>query len=113
MANTRDFPGSPVVKTFQCGVYAGLIPGQGTKTPHALGPKHQNIRQKQYCNKFNKDFKSHPHKKKKNLKENGQHKIPKHEGALHRGEKIHVSNLLLASKTRQLGTQILNPSLGL
>ena len=68
MANTRDFPGSPVVKTFECGVDAGSIPGQGTKTPHALGPKHQNIRQKQYCNKFNKDFKSHPHKKKKILK---------------------------------------------
>ena len=23
---------------------------------HALGPKHQNIKQKHYCNKFNKDF---------------------------------------------------------
>ena len=44
---------------------AGLIPGQGTKTRHALGAKHQNIRQKQYCNKFNKDFKNHPHPKKK------------------------------------------------
>ena len=33
------------------------IPGQGTKIQHALGPKNQNIKQKQYCNKFNKDFK--------------------------------------------------------
>ena len=33
------------------------IPGQGTKIQHALGPKNQNIKQKQYCNKSNKDFK--------------------------------------------------------
>ena len=42
----------------------GLIPGLGTKIPHASGPKTKNIKQKQYCNKFNKDFKS----EKKNLK---------------------------------------------
>ena len=36
---------------------AGSIPGQGAKIPHATWPKHQNIKQKQYCNKFNKDFK--------------------------------------------------------
>ena len=35
----------------------GLIPGQGTDIPHALRPKNQNIKQKQYCNRFNKDFK--------------------------------------------------------
>ena len=35
---------------------AGSIPGWGAKIPHALGPKNQNIKQKQYCNKFNKDF---------------------------------------------------------
>ena len=32
-------------------------------TPHALGPKSQNIKQKEYCNKFNKDFRSGPHQK--------------------------------------------------
>ena len=32
-----------------------------------LQPKSQNIKQKQYCNKFNKDFKNGPHLKKKNL----------------------------------------------
>ena len=42
---------------------AGSIPGQGAKIPHTLGPKHQNIKQKQYCNKFNKDFKNGPHQK--------------------------------------------------
>ena len=30
---------------------AGSISGQGTKIPHAVWPKNQNIRQKQYCNK--------------------------------------------------------------
>ena len=32
-------------------------------TPHALGPKSQNIKQKQYCNKFNKDVRNGPHQK--------------------------------------------------
>ena len=36
----------------------GLIPGQETKILHALQLKSQNIKQKQYCNKFNKDFKT-------------------------------------------------------
>ena len=58
----RDFPGGPVVKTSpsNAGV-AGSIPGWGAKIPHASGPKNQNIKQKQYCNKFNKGFKSGPH----------------------------------------------------
>ena len=57
-----DFPGSPVVKTSPCNAEgAGSIPGQGAKIPHASGPKKQNIRSKQYCNKFNKDFKNSPH----------------------------------------------------
>ena len=33
------------------------IPGRVGKTPHDLEPKNQNIQQKQYCNKFNKDLK--------------------------------------------------------
>ena len=48
----------------------GLIPGGGAKIPHALGPKNQNMKQKQYCNKVNKDFKNGPHQKKKSLKKN-------------------------------------------
>ena len=35
----------------------GLIAGRGVKIPHALWPQNQNIKQKQYCNKFNKDLK--------------------------------------------------------
>ena len=42
---------------------AGSIPGQRAKIPHAAGPKNQNIKQKQYCNKFSKDFKTGPHQK--------------------------------------------------
>ena len=34
---------------------ASSIPDLGAKIPHALQPKNQNM--KQYCNKFNKDFK--------------------------------------------------------
>ena len=34
--------------------------GQGAKIPHALWPENQNIKQKQYCNKFSKDFKNRP-----------------------------------------------------
>ena len=29
--------------------------------PHASRPKEQNIKQKEYCNKFNKDFKNGPY----------------------------------------------------
>ena len=38
----------------------------GAKIPHASRPKNQNIKkkkQKQYCNKFNKDFKNDPYQK--------------------------------------------------
>ena len=44
----------------------GSIPSRGAEIPHALWPENQNIKQKQYCNKFNKDF-----KKKKNTLVNG------------------------------------------
>ena len=62
----RDFPGGPVVWTLPSITGdAGLIPGQGAKIPHASGPKDQNIKQKQYCNKFNKNLKKVPHQNKK------------------------------------------------
>ena len=32
--------------------------GQGAEISHALRPKHQNMKQKQCCNKFNIDFKN-------------------------------------------------------
>ena len=36
---------------------AGSTPGQEAKILQALWPKNQNVKQKQYGNKFNKDFK--------------------------------------------------------
>ena len=52
----RDFPGGPVVKTSPSNAEAvDLIPGWGSKIPHASRPKNQSMKQKQYCNKFNKD----------------------------------------------------------
>ena len=72
--NWRDFPGSPVVKTSPSNAEGvGLIPGRGAKIPHASGPKIQNIKQKQYCNKFNKDFKNGPHQKKSKNKQTKPH----------------------------------------
>ena len=47
---------------------AGLVPDQEAKIPRALGPRNQNIKQKQYCNKFNKDFLKMVHITKKFLK---------------------------------------------
>ena len=41
----------------------GLTSGWGAKIPHALQPKNQNIKQKKYCNTFNKDFKFGAYKK--------------------------------------------------
>ena len=66
----RDFPGGPVVKTLPSSSgSAGSIPGQGSKIPHASWPKNQNIKQKKYCYKFNKDPKNGPHLKKKKNRE--------------------------------------------
>ena len=50
--NTWDIPASLVVKTLP----SNAIPGWGAKILHALWPKSQKIKQKQCCNKFNKDF---------------------------------------------------------
>ena len=36
---------------------ANSIPGWGANTPHDWWPENQNIKQKQYCNKLNKDLK--------------------------------------------------------
>ena len=60
----RDFPGGLAVKTSPSNAGGvGSIPGWGAKIPHASWPKNQNIKQKQYCNKFNKDLKKEKKKK--------------------------------------------------
>ena len=58
-----DFPGIPVVKTSPPNTGGvSLIPGQGAKILYASGPKSQNIKQKQYRDKF-KGLKTGPHQK--------------------------------------------------
>ena len=65
-----DFPGGPVVKTLPSNAGAQMPPLVRKLRFHmSCGQKKQNIEQKQYYNKFNKDFKNSPHqKKKKNLR---------------------------------------------
>ena len=58
----RDFSGSPEVKTWPSNASGtGLISGGEAKIPNILHTKKQNIKQKQYCDKFNKDFKNDLH----------------------------------------------------
>jgi len=45
---------------------SGLIPGEAARISHTSWSKNQNVKQKEYCDKFNKDFKNGPHQK--NLK---------------------------------------------
>ena len=64
----RDFPGGPVPKTSPSKT-GRFDPWSEAKTPYASGPKSQNIKQKQYCNKL-KILKHGPHQnifKKKKL----------------------------------------------
>ena len=52
---TLRLPWRPVVKSSPSNAGGkGSIPGWGAKIPRAWWPKNQNIKQKQYCNKFNK-----------------------------------------------------------
>ena len=71
-----DFPGNhPVVKILPSNAGStGSIPGRGAKFTHALWSKKRNIKQKQYCNKFNKNFKNGPHQK--ILKKTKRKKVP-------------------------------------
>ena len=60
----RVIPGGPVVNSSSSKAgRADSIPVRGAKTPHSSGAKNQNIKQKWYCNKFNKDFRNGPHQK--------------------------------------------------
>ena len=56
-----DFSGSPVVKTVLSNAgSAGSIPGQGPRSHMPHSQKTKSMKQKQYCDKFNKDFKKWP-----------------------------------------------------
>ena len=53
-----DFSSGPGAESLPSNAGAlGSIPGEATKIPHASLAKETNTDQKQYCNKFNKDFK--------------------------------------------------------
>ena len=57
-----DIPDGPVVRALPSNVEGeGLIPGWGAKIQKK---KEEHKQQKQYCNKFNKDFINGPHQKK-------------------------------------------------
>ena len=62
---------------------AGSIPGWGAKIPQASRPKKQNKKQKQYCNKFNKDFKNSLHQKKPLEKKTRFQPMVKDKSSLH------------------------------
>ena len=70
----RDVIGGPVVKSLPCNAGSTGSTPKRAKISHAMGLKTQNIkRQKQYCNKFNKDLKWFTFRKKdKSLKTNLQ-----------------------------------------
>ena len=62
----RHFLGGPMFKTLPSNAGGdGSIPDQRAEIPHALWPKNQNIKQKQYCDTFNKDFENGPRQEKK------------------------------------------------
>ena len=52
-----DFPSSPAVKTFPSNAGGeGSIPDWEAKIPYVSRPENRNVKQKQYCNKFDKYF---------------------------------------------------------
>ena len=56
----------PVVKTSPSSAGGvGSIPDRGARISRVSQPKNQSMKQKQYCNKFHKDFKNGPHQEKK------------------------------------------------
>ena len=67
----------------------GSTPGRGAKIPQASQPKNQNIKQKQYCNRFNKDFKNGPHQKKKKILK----KKKRNEALIHTATQINLKNI--------------------
>ena len=69
----------------------GSVPGPGADMPCDTGARNPNIKQKQYCNKFNKIFK------------NGPHQIKKYK-SLNRYWMSKLLNALLTSVTRASST---------
>ena len=60
--------------------------------------KKQNIKKKQYCNKFNKDLKNGPHQKKKILKKKKELSVKWRHEELNLGEKGKMQNYAIISQ---------------
>ena len=74
-SKSRGIPGGPVVKTSPSDAGGmGSIPVQRAKIPCILQPK-TKTENKQYCNKFYKDFKNGPHQKIQNNEQNGNRNV--------------------------------------
>ena len=84
-----EFPGGSVVKTLPANAgSAGSNPGQEAKILHASLSKNQHMKQKQYCNKFNRDFlKNSPHQKKSCKKKSQRTNLKDKNRQKHRREK--------------------------
>ena len=59
--NYEDLPGGQVVKISPSHAGGTGLITQEAKIPQTSQLKNQNIKHKQYCKKFNKDFKSGPY----------------------------------------------------
>ena len=61
----KDLPNGPVIKISPSNARdEGSIPGGGAEIPYASRPRNKKTtKQKQYCNKFNKDFENGSHQK--------------------------------------------------
>ena len=64
LGTVRAIPSGPALRISPSNTAgAGSIPGWAAKVPHAWWPKNQNRKQKQYCNKLNKNSENGPHQK--------------------------------------------------
>ena len=73
---------------------AGSIPGRGAKISHASQPKNQNIKQKQYCNKFNKDL------KKWSTSDAKKKRVKRFTSNLDSSSQLNIQNLCILSQTQ-------------
>ena len=74
---TRGFPGVRCSRLHPSSAGGAVLsPGWVAKIPHASWPKNKKtIEQKQYCNKFSKDFKNGKKKKKKKKERKKERKL--------------------------------------
>ena len=77
-------PGGPAVKISLSNAGGDAsIPGQGAMIPHTSWPENRNVKQKQYRNKFNKDFKNGSHQKILKMKKRSSEGIQSTSGGMY------------------------------